>query len=121
MVTFRNSWGVYLLAGAGLAAGALCVLSLTRKNKSGIRKACVSALSYGLDLKDKVCVATEFAKESAEDVIAEARYASEMRKSNVENASVDKTSAEEVKPEKAKTGKKTVVKRTVTKAAPKTA
>lgn len=82
MPTLNNGWKVCLVAGAGLALGALGALSLTRKNgsNSGLRKTCVSLLSHGLDLKDKVSVATGIAKENLEDVVAEARYESDIRK-----------------------------------------
>lgn len=84
MFTYRNYLNVCLIAGAGVAAGALGVLSLTQKNNSGLRKTCVSLLSRGLDLKDKIGVATEVAKESVEDILAEARYESHARKIDVE-------------------------------------
>jgi hypothetical protein len=40
--------------------------------------------SHGIDLKDKAAVLMETAKENVEDIAAEARHASEQRKSRQE-------------------------------------
>lgn len=114
----------YLIAGAGLAAGALALLSLTRNNKSSLRKSCVSLLSHGLDLKDKMTVAAEIAKESLEDLTAEARYESDARKMKAaydEDLSDTEDTAEIEAVEKVKAAKKSTTRRTSSKTTPKTA
>lgn len=58
----------YAIAGIiGLAAGVA-----VSKNSKRIREACTTAIGGVLDIKDKTVEAVECAKESAEDLIAEA-------------------------------------------------
>lgn len=121
MWTFNNGWKTYLLVGAGLAAGTLGILALTRKNNCAVRRACVSLLSHGLDIKDKIVVAAETTKESLEDVVAEARYESAARKMD---AAVTSSEDEVAQPEttaKPKLVKKTAAKRSTNKTASKPA
>jgi hypothetical protein len=63
-----NNWWKYALAFAGGAV----VGALVYKNAKEIREVCTKALGGVMDLKDKAMEAAEIAKESAEDLLAEA-------------------------------------------------
>ena len=125
MSMYRNCWGFCLVAGVGVAVGALAVLSLTRGNKSDLRKTCVSLLSHGLDLGEKAAVAAETVKESLEDFTAEARYEADARKMNVleEDAHEVGDTVKRAQPvaKKAVSAKKAVAKRVPRKSAAKPA
>lgn len=61
-------------AGLALGIGATCFV------KSGMgRKAAVAVAEKGLALKDRVATVAERAKETASDIMAEARYAREQK------------------------------------------
>ena len=76
-------WKYGLVLGAGIALGAAGALLLSR-NPALIKKTLAAALSRGIDLKDKTATLLETARENAEDLAAEARHASEQRKSRQE-------------------------------------
>jgi hypothetical protein len=79
----KNLWKYGLILGAGFALGAAGALLLSR-NPALVRKTLAAVLSRGIDLKDKAAVFMETAKENVEDITAEARHASEQRKSRQE-------------------------------------
>lgn len=72
-----------LCFGAGALVGAAAVLILS-KNSDTVRKGMTSVLSHSIELKDKVKDKTKdlvaSAKESLEDLAAEAKHESEKRR-----------------------------------------
>lgn len=73
-------WKYGLALGAGVALGAVGALLLS-KNSAEVKKTLSTLLSHGMDLKEKAASYMETAKENMEDIAAEARHASEQRKS----------------------------------------
>lgn len=73
-------WKYGLALGAGVALGAMGALLLS-KNSAEVKKTLSTLLSHGMDLKEKAASYMETAKENMEDIAAEARHASEQRKS----------------------------------------
>jgi len=63
----NNLWKYGLVFMGGLVVGALVY-----KNSKEIRNICTKALGDVMDLKDKAMEAAEIARESAEDLLAEA-------------------------------------------------
>jgi hypothetical protein len=64
----------YILVGVAVGAAGACFL------KSGAgRKTAVALASKGLELKERVASAAERAKETASDIVAEARFANEKK------------------------------------------
>jgi hypothetical protein len=61
-------------AGAALGAGAVYFV----RSQAG-KKAAVAIVSKGLELKERVAGAAERLKETAEDIVAEAKYACEKK------------------------------------------
>lgn len=74
-----------LIAGAGVALGALGVLALS-KDKADLKKMCTTLISYGMDLKEKTATVMETAKENVEDIMAEAAAESQKRKEGAEES-----------------------------------
>lgn len=64
----QGNWWKYVLA---FAAGAVAGVAIC-KNSESIRSVCTNAIGGVMDLKDKAMETVEVAKESAEDLIAEA-------------------------------------------------
>jgi hypothetical protein len=62
----------YFLTGVAIGAAGVCFM----KSETG-RKAAVAIASKGLELKDRVAVIAERAKETADDIVAEAKYVNE--------------------------------------------
>lgn len=71
----RYERAIIFAAGLVLGAGAYALI----QSSTG-RKAAVAVLSKGLELKEKVETMTERAKESLEDVVAEASFYNEQKK-----------------------------------------
>jgi hypothetical protein len=65
---------LYFAAGAVAGAGALCFVT-SGKGK----EAAVAVASKGLELRDRVAELAERVKESADDVIATAKYVNEQK------------------------------------------
>ncbi len=65
--------------GAGAVVGAAAVL-FASKNSEEAKRALTNAVSKGMDLKDKASTLIETAKESLDDIAAEAKHAKEQRK-----------------------------------------
>jgi hypothetical protein len=63
----NNLWKYGLVFMGGLVVGALVY-----KNSKEIRNICTKALGNVMDLKDRAMEAVEIARESAEDLLAEA-------------------------------------------------
>ncbi|MDR1048290.1 MAG: hypothetical protein LBL51_00925 [Synergistaceae bacterium] len=61
-------------AGALVGAGAVCFV----RSQAG-RKAAVAVIGKGLELKERVAGMAERLKETADDIVAEARYANEKK------------------------------------------
>ncbi len=74
-----NWWKYGLALGAGVAVGAIGAVILSRGNVN-LKKVAADLLSHGMDLKEKTATFMETAKENFEDIAAEARHASEARK-----------------------------------------
>jgi hypothetical protein len=69
-------YGNLLLFAAGAAAGAGAVWLVTSGKG---KKAAVAIAGKGLELKERVAVMAERAKEAADDVLAEAKYINEQK------------------------------------------
>jgi hypothetical protein len=65
----ENKW-LYFAAGIVVGAGAYALVQ-----SGAAKKAAVAVVSKGLDLQEKVAAMAERAKESAQDVVAEAKAA----------------------------------------------
>ena len=76
----ENWWKLGLAAGLGIAAGILGTAVVSRGKGGDLRKVCTSLLSHGMDVKEKAATLLETAKENIEDLAAEARHESELRK-----------------------------------------
>ncbi len=72
-----------LIAGAGIALGALGVVALS-KDKVDLKKMCTTLISYGMDFKEKTATVMETARENMEDIVAEAAQESQKRKESAE-------------------------------------
>lgn len=79
MATGSNFWKYGLALGAGVAIGAAGAVLLSR-GKIDLKKTCASILSHGMDLKEQAAAMMETAKESMEDIAAEAKHDQEKRK-----------------------------------------
>jgi hypothetical protein len=62
----------YFLAGLVAGAAGVCFI----KSETG-RKTAVAIAGKGLELKDRVAAMADRAKETADDIVAEAKYANE--------------------------------------------
>ncbi|MDR1508055.1 MAG: DUF6110 family protein [Synergistaceae bacterium] len=69
-------YGNLLLFAAGAAVGAGAVWLVTSGKG---RKSAVAIISKGLELKERVACMAERAKETADDVVAEAKYINEQK------------------------------------------
>ncbi len=75
-----NPWakgGLWL--GAGILIGAAGAVLISR-NGADLRKGCAKVFSHVTDLKDKAEEVIATAKENLEDIAAEARHESDLRK-----------------------------------------
>jgi gas vesicle protein len=72
---------LWLAAGFLAGAGTVCFV----RGQAG-RKAAVAIASKGLELKERVEALTERVKETAEDVVAEAKYVNEQKASPAPDA-----------------------------------
>ncbi len=75
--------GVLFGAGVGVGVAATILLS---KNSEQAKKAITNAVSRGMDLKDKASTMIETAKESLDDIAAEAKHAKSQRKPSTPKA-----------------------------------
>ena len=80
MATESNFWKYGLALGAGVALGAVGTILFSR-GKIDLKKTCASILSHGMDMKEQAATMMETARESFEDITAEARHEQEKRKS----------------------------------------
>lgn len=64
--------------GAGVLVGAAAICLLSRKSPT-VRKGLVTALSYGIDAKDKAKSVVSGAKEELQDFVEEAKTANKSR------------------------------------------
>lgn len=74
-----NGWlklGLYF--GAGVVTGVAATVLLSR-NSADVKNALAKTVSYGMDIKDKAATCVETAKESLDDIAAEAKHAKEQR------------------------------------------
>ena len=74
-------YALFLLG--GLAVGALGAVAVS-KGKLNLKPLATDLISRGLDVKDAVLSKVETAKENMDDLVAEARFASEQRKETKE-------------------------------------
>lgn len=76
----NENWKIGLAVGAGLVLGVIGVIVVSKGKNGNARRACAALLSHGLDVKDKVMEVLETAKENVEDLAAEARHESDLRR-----------------------------------------
>ena len=74
-------YALFLLG--GIAVGALGAVAVS-KGKLNLKPLATDLISRGLDVKDAVLSKVETAKENMDDLVAEARFASEQRKDTKE-------------------------------------
>ena len=74
-------YALFLLG--GIAVGALGAVAVS-KGKLNLKPLATDLISRGLDVKDAVLSKGETAKENMDDLVAEARFASEQRKETKE-------------------------------------
>ncbi len=74
-------YALFLLG--GIAVGALGAVAVS-KGKLNLKPLATDLISRGLDVKDAVLSKVETAKENMDDLVAEARFASEQRKETKE-------------------------------------
>ena len=74
-------YALFLLG--GIAVGALGAVAVS-KGKLNLKPLATDLISRGLDVKDAVLTKVETAKENMDDLVAEARFASEQRKETKE-------------------------------------
>lgn len=75
-------YGLFFLG--GLALGAIGTVAVS-KGKLELKPLVTDLLSHGLDAKEAVLSKVENVKENMEDLVAEARHASEQRKDSADN------------------------------------
>lgn len=75
-------WKYALFFLGGATVGALATVSVI-KNKDSLKPLAANLISHGLDAKDAVTRNAEIVKENIEDLMAEARQASEQRKETI--------------------------------------
>ena len=74
-------YALFLLG--GIAVGALGAVAVS-KGKLNLKPLATDLISRGLDVKDAVLSKVETAKDNMDDLVAEARFASEQRKETKE-------------------------------------
>ena len=74
-------YALFLLG--GIAVGAIGAVAVS-KGKLDLKPLAADLISRGLDVKDAMLSKVETAKENMDDLIAEARFASEQRKESKE-------------------------------------
>lgn len=75
-------WKGGLALGAGVLLGVAGIVLLSRSN-SGLKKNAATLLSHGMDLKDKARGLVATAKNTMEDIAAEARDKQKERKAEI--------------------------------------